>query len=73
MITSLDHLEVSLELERARAREEKVVRDSSTKVSHYTKEVSRVKLGRRRDKLAQDMKRVRNVRVSDPKIEKAPN
>jgi hypothetical protein len=37
------------------------------------KEMSIVELGRGRDKLTQDVKRVRNVRTGDPKIDKAPN
>jgi hypothetical protein len=60
-------------LKRTRAREEKAARDSSTKISQNTKEVSIVDLGRSRDKLTQDVDRMRNVRTGDPKVNKAPN
>ena len=43
------------------------------KVSQNMKEVSIVGLGRSRDKLTQDMNRVRNIRTGDPKRVKAPN
>jgi hypothetical protein len=37
------------------------------------KEVSIVKLGRSQGKLTQDVDRVRNVRMGDHKVNKAPN
>jgi hypothetical protein len=43
------------------------------RVLQNTKEVSIVELGRSRDNLTQDMNIVRNIRMGDPKIDKAPN
>jgi hypothetical protein len=72
-ITRPSRIRVRLKLERTRAREEKAARDGPTKISQNTMEVSIVKLGRSQDKLTQDMNRVSNIRMGDPKIDKTPN
>jgi hypothetical protein len=73
VITRPGRIGVRLKLKRTRTRKEQAARDSSAKVSQNTKEVSIVKLGRSRDKLTQDMHRVRDVRTSDSKVDKAPH
>jgi hypothetical protein len=54
-------------------RKEQTTRDCTTKVAENTKKMSTVELGGSRDELTQNMNSMRNVRTSNPKINKAPN
>nr|CCI55441.1 PH01B031C15.24 [Phyllostachys edulis] len=54
------------------SEEKKASSDGSTKISQNTKKVTVVELSRNRDELTQHVNWVRNVRSSDPKIDKAP-
>jgi hypothetical protein len=51
-------------------REEKAARDGSTKVPQ-NKEVSIMDMSRSRDKPTHDVDKVRNIRMGDPKIDRA--
>jgi hypothetical protein len=64
VITSPGRIRIRLKVERARAREEQLTRDGSTKILKNTKEVSVVELGRSSDKLTQNVNNMRNVRTS---------
>ena len=62
-----------MKLKRARTREEQSVRASTTKISKNPKEVSVMKLGGCRDKLAQNVNSMGDVRTSDPKVDETTN
>jgi len=54
-------------------REEQPARGSATKISKNPKEVSVMKLGGCRDKLAQNVNSMGDVRTSDPKVDETTN
>src|SRR3954463_15433356 len=62
-----------MELEGAGMRKEKATSDRTTKIMKNTERVTIVNSGRSRNKLTQNMDRIRDVRTSDSKINKAPN
>ena len=73
MVTNPGRIRVRLKVERARARKEQPSRSGTAKIPKNMKKVGVVELGGRRDKLTQYMDSVRDVRTSDPKIDKATN
>ena len=75
MIASPSRIRICLKVERAGAREEQSMpmRDGSMKISKKPKKVSVVELSRSSDKLTKDMNKMRDVRTSDPKVDKAAN
>jgi len=75
MIASPSHIRICLKVERAGAREEQSMpmRDGSMKISKKPEKVSVVELSRSSDKLTKDMNKMRDVRTSDPKVDKAAN
>jgi hypothetical protein len=72
-ITCPHSIRVALELERARTRKEKIKSDRTTKIAKNTEEMTIVNSGRSRNKLTQNMNKIRYVRMSDSKINKTPN
>jgi len=69
MIASPGRIRICLKVERAGAS----TRDGSMKISKKPKKVSVVELSRSSDKLTKDMNKMRDVRTSDPKVDKAAN
>jgi hypothetical protein len=71
-ITSPGSITICLKLQRARVWKEQSMRDSPTKITQDTKNVTIVDLRGSRNKLTQNMYRVRNIRSSDTKVNKTP-
>src|SRR4051812_20217942 len=72
-ITRPRSVRIALELEGAGARKEKATSDRTTEITKNTEKMAIVNSGRSRNKLTQNMNRIRDVRTSDSKIKKAPN
>src|SRR4051812_42232268 len=72
-ITRPRSIRIALELEGARTRKEKTTSDRTTKITKNTEKMTIVNSGRSRNKLTQNMNRIRDVRTSDSKINKTPN
>jgi len=60
-------------VDRARARKEQPSRSGAGKIPKNTKKVGVVEMGGSRDKLTLYMDNMRDVKTSDPKIDKATN
>ena len=73
MVTNPGRIRVRLKVERARARKEQPWRNDAAKIPKNMKKVGVVELGGSRDKLTQYMDNMRDVRTSDPKIDKTTN
>jgi hypothetical protein len=72
-ITGPRNIIIGLELEGAGTREEEMTSNHATKIAQNTKEMTIVNRCGSRDKLTQNMDRIRYIRASDSKIDKAPN
>ena len=71
MVTNPGRIRVRLKVERARARKEQPWRNDAAKIPKNMKKVGVVELGGSRDEPTQYMDNMRDVRTSDPKIDKA--
>ena len=73
MITSPGRIRIRLKLKGAGARKEQAIGDGTMEVAENTKKVSIVELCGSRNELTQNMNSMKNVRTSNPKVNKAPN
>src|SRR3954466_1558561 len=72
-ITRPRSVRIALELEGAGTRKEKATSDRTTNITKNMEKMTIVNSGRSRNKLTQNMNRIRDVGTSDIKINKTPN